>query len=124
MFSKTLIITKSCNRLIHFKLKFQQNNNNKYFWKLKKIQDKENVGGSPEKVTDKTMVEEGKVHETSFSHIYRLLKQPHRLSAKMIENLSVSLAFLGKWIIKNRIFHVDFVLVFSLPYYQNIQKKC
>ncbi|XP_023323672.1 condensin complex subunit 2 isoform X2 [Eurytemora carolleeae] len=56
-------------------------------------QDKENVGGSPEKVSEKE--EEGKVHETSFSHIYRLLKQPRRLPPKMTENLSVPLAFLA-----------------------------
>ena len=35
------------------------------------------------------------VGDTSFSHVYRLLKQPHRLPPKMTENLSVPLAFLG-----------------------------
>jgi len=57
-------------------------------------EDKENVGASPEKVSEKAEGG-GKVEETSFSHIFRLLKQPHRLPPKMTENLSVPLALLG-----------------------------
>merc|ERR1712200_140670 len=57
-------------------------------------QDKENVGASPEKVSEKTR-EDGKVEETSFSDVFRMLKQPHRLPPKMSENLSVPLALLG-----------------------------
>jgi len=58
-------------------------------------QDKENIGASPEKVQTEKSKEGSKVGDTSFSHVYRLLKQPHRLPPKMTENLSVPLAFLA-----------------------------
>lgn len=61
---------------------------------IKFLKDKENVGASPEKVSEKTR-EDGKVEETSFSDVFRMLKQPHRLPPKMSENLSVPLALLG-----------------------------
>ena len=65
------------------------------FFTVLSFKDKENVGASPEKVSEKAEGG-GKVEETSFSHIFRLLKQPHRLPPKMTENLSVPLALLGK----------------------------
>jgi len=58
-------------------------------------EDKENLGASPEKVSEKTNKEEDKVDEMSFSQVYRHLKQPHRLPPKISDNLSVSLALLA-----------------------------
>lgn len=53
-------------------------------------------------MTEKTR-DGGKVEEMTFSHVYRLLRQPHRLPPKMTENLSVSLAFIGMvWIYRGR----------------------
>lgn len=56
-------------------------------------EDKENVGGSPEKVNDKEG--DNEMEEMSFTQVYKQLKQPHRLPPKMCENLSVPLALLA-----------------------------
>jgi len=55
------------------------------------------VSASPEKQVDKegNRKEGGEIEETSFSSLYKSLKQPSKLPKVMSDNLSVPLAFIA-----------------------------
>ena len=56
------------------------------------------MSASPEKQVDKegNRKEGGEIEETSFSSLYKSIKQPSKLPKVISDNLSVPLAFIGK----------------------------
>jgi len=60
-------------------------------------EEKENMSASPEKQVDKegNRKEGGEIEETSFSSLYKSIKQPSKLPKVISDNLSVPLAFIA-----------------------------